>query len=86
MDFQLCTCFPRSLSSTLLRFYFRAPLLRPNSRKKGTLIIKRLLRNQVYIEIPENTGSLAWGPAKRDDVIYIGIPYSSETAIAQSRQ
>ena len=26
--------------------YCRAPLLKPNSRKKGTLIIKRLLRNQ----------------------------------------
>ena len=25
-------------------FYFRAPLLKPNSRKKGTLIIKRLLK------------------------------------------
>ena len=28
-------------------FYFRAPLLKPNSREKGTLIIKGLLRNQV---------------------------------------
>ena len=28
-------------------FYFRALLLKPNSRKKGTLSIKRLLRNQV---------------------------------------
>ena len=35
----------RSLSSTLYPFYFRAPLLKPNSRKKGTLIIKGLLRN-----------------------------------------
>ena len=27
-------------------FYLRDPLLKPNSRKKGTLIIRRLLRNQ----------------------------------------
>ena len=36
----------RSLSSTLLLFLFRAPLLKPNSRKKSALIIKGLLRNQ----------------------------------------
>ena len=46
----------RSLSLTLLPlFYFRAPLLKPNSRKKGTLIIKRLVRNQVIL--PEGPGS-----------------------------
>ena len=38
----------RSLSSTLLPFFW-APLLKPNSRKKGTLIIKRLLRNRGFI-------------------------------------
>ena len=37
---------PRSLGSTLLPFLFQGPLLKPNSRKKGTLIIKRLLRSQ----------------------------------------
>ena len=26
--------------------YFRAPLLKPNSRKKGTLIVKRVLMNR----------------------------------------
>ena len=36
-----------SLSSTLLRVSFQGPLLQPNSRRKGTLIIKGLLRNQV---------------------------------------
>ena len=35
----------RFLSSTLLPFFFRVPFLKPNSRKKGTLIIKGLLRN-----------------------------------------
>ena len=37
----------RSLSGTLLPlFIVGPPLLKPNSRKKGALIIKRLLRNQ----------------------------------------
>ena len=36
----------RFLSSTLLPFFwFWAPLLKPKFRKKGTLIIKGLLRN-----------------------------------------
>ena len=35
----------RLLSSTVLPFCFRVPLLRPNSRKKGALLIKGLLRN-----------------------------------------
>ena len=39
-------CPKSCLSSILLPFYFRAPLQKPNSRKKGTLIIKGLLRNQ----------------------------------------
>ena len=39
------TRFP---SSTLLPFFFWVPLLKPNSRKKGTLIIKGLLGNLAY--------------------------------------
>ena len=35
----------RFLGSTLLPFLFRVPLLKLNIRKKGTLIIKGLLRN-----------------------------------------
>ena len=35
----------RFLSSTLLPFYFGASLLKPNTRKKGTLIIMGSLRN-----------------------------------------
>ena len=36
-------------SSTLLPFFFWVRLLTPNSRKKGTLIIKGLLGNLVLI-------------------------------------
>ena len=41
---RLLTRFP---SSTLLPFFLGVPLLKPNSRKKGTLIIKGLLGNLV---------------------------------------
>ena len=37
----------RFTSSTLLPFFFWAPLLKPKSRKKGTLIIKGPLENLV---------------------------------------
>ena len=37
----------RFLSGTLLPFYFRVPLLKPNSKKKGTLIVMGLLKNLV---------------------------------------
>ena len=40
----------RFSSSTLLPFFFWVPLLKPNSRKKGTLIIKGLLGNLVVKE------------------------------------
>ena len=36
-------------SSTLLPFFWGVPLLKPNSRKKGTLIIKGLLGNLVVL-------------------------------------
>ena len=42
----------RFLSSTLLPFFFRIPLLKPNSRKKGTLIIKGPLRILKYDKEP----------------------------------
>ena len=35
----------RILGSTLLPFFFRVPLLKPNSREKGARIIKGLLGN-----------------------------------------
>ena len=38
---------PRFLSSTLLPFLVWGLLIKPNSREKGTLIIKGLLRNLV---------------------------------------
>ena len=38
-------CVSRFPSSTLLPFFLGVPLLKPNSRKKGTLIIKGLLGN-----------------------------------------
>ena len=40
--------FSRFPSSTLLPFFGGVPLLKPNSRKKGTLIIKGLLGNLVF--------------------------------------
>ena len=39
------SCFPRFPSSTLLPFFLEVPSLKPNSRKKGTLIMKGLLGN-----------------------------------------
>ena len=38
----------RFLSSTLWPFFLGPPLLKPNSRKKGTLVMKGLLRNLDY--------------------------------------
>ena len=45
------TRFP---SSTLLPFFLEVPLLKPNSRKKGTLIIKGLLGNLEELRAPLN--------------------------------
>ena len=42
--------YSRFLSGTLLPSFFRVPLLRPNSKKKGTLIIKGPLRNLAFSE------------------------------------
>ena len=43
----LLALMSRSLSSSLFALFdFGAPSLKPNSRKKGTLVIQRLLRNQ----------------------------------------
>ena len=42
------TEFTRFLSGTLLPFYLRVPLFKPNTKEKGTLIIMGLLRNLVY--------------------------------------
>ena len=44
----------RCPSSTLLPFFFWVPLLKPNSRKKGTLIIKGLLGNLVRHATPDS--------------------------------
>ena len=41
----------RCPNSTLLPFFFWVPLLKPNSRKKGTLIIKGLLGNLVVLHL-----------------------------------
>ena len=49
----IVTRFP---SSTLLPFFLGVPLLKPNSRKKGTLIIKGLLGN--LGKTPHGEGSL----------------------------
>ena len=40
-------------------FSFWVPLLKPNSRKKGTLIIKGLLGNLGFQTLPHTLGSLA---------------------------
>ena len=55
----------RFLHSILLPLYFKVPLLRPNSRKKGVLIIKWLLRNLVnngsrnnFHEIPNEAADI----------------------------
>ena len=54
---------PRFPSSTLLPFFFLGPLLKPNSRKKGTLIIKGLLGNLDYTRMLKrlNEGSRLQG-------------------------
>ena len=44
---QPCGGLARFSSSTLLPFFFLVPLLKPNSRKKGTLITEGLLGNLV---------------------------------------
>ena len=46
--------YTRFPSSTLLPFFWGVPLLKPNSRKKGTLIIKGLLGNLVYTRGPNS--------------------------------
>ena len=40
-------CFSRLPSSTLLPFFLGVPLLKPNSSKKGTRIVKGPLGNLV---------------------------------------
>ena len=68
---RLPVTIPGFLSSTLLPlFFFRVPLLKPNSRKKGTLIVKGLLRNLESEKHPQSVRlafCLLWEvqPAKR---------------------
>ena len=72
-------------SSTLLPFFWGVPLLKPNSRRKGTLIIKGLLGNlapefRVPIwEFPKIRGTLFWCPYNKGPTIYRGydmrVPY-----------
>ena len=53
-------------------FSFWVPLLKPNSRKKGTLIIKGLLGNPVKVYdlgVSELWGTLFWGPCNKDPTI-----------------
>ena len=49
------TSISRFRSGTILHFSFWGPLLKPNSRKKGTLIKKGLLRDldKDWVLVPE---------------------------------
>ena len=49
---------PRCPSSTLLPFFFWGSLIKPNSKKKGTLIIKGLLGNLVGVRIRGTLGDI----------------------------
>ena len=59
----LCILKISTLGSPVVPFYpfsFWVPLLKPNSRKKGTLIIKGLLGNLEHVvEIPNTRNSAA---------------------------
>ena len=72
----LAGLLPRFLYYPFALFGLESPYLRPNSRKKGTLIIKGLLRNLVAIGI-QNLYDWVLGPSGKGGVLRRAPPVYS---------